>query len=319
MKRLIITETQYKRLISRKLNEEITSTGEKVSDFDIDLGGNIIRRWDDNSKEHVERIQRMLLSLGYELGPYGPNKDGVDGIYGPFTEDAVQEFQEDEMPGQTDQHDGVMGPTTYELLKSKVSNKSEEKGVEVDNMLSMVSPTKEESLTNLSPIVDYLKEKDPMVKTDNGNLTINDLTLVGKDDQGNEEYLSKEASLWFNKMKEDAKKEGVNIEISDAYRPCGRPGDYDRYKKGEIRFTQWAAWEQHNFDSKKAAKPNPPTAEEWNKKGGFCTSNHGLGNAVDVNGPKAQKWVKKNGKKYGFHKYSEEKWHFDFKEPIVNN
>lgn len=319
MKRIVLTESQYKRLVSQKLNEEITLTGEKISDFDIDLEGNIVRRWSDNNPEHVERIQRMLKSLDYELGPYGPNKDGVDGIYGPFTEDAVKEFQEDEMPGQPDQHDGVMGPITYSLLKSKVDEKSEEEGVEVDTMLSMASMVdgigKDKEDDGIESIDDYLSKKDPMVKGKNGNLSLDDLTYIGKDADGNDEYLTNKAALWFNKMKEDAKKEGVTIEISDAYRPCGKPGDYERYKKEGIRFTQWAAWEQYKFNPKMAAKPNPPTAEEWNEEGGYCTSNHGLGKAVDVNGWKARKWVKKNGEKYGFHKYKAEKWHFDFKDP----
>ena len=73
------------------------------------------------------------------------------------------------------------------------------------------------------------------------------------DVHGRDEYLSKEAAKQFNKMVYDAEKEGINIEITDAYRPCGEPGDYKRHKKG-ARFTQWAAWEQYKYiDPKKAA------------------------------------------------------------------
>ena len=136
MKRIILTESQYKRLVRRPLNEEVSDEGEKVTDFNIELEGNNIRRWNDNNPEHVERIQKMLKSLNYDLGYYGPNGDGVDGIYGPFTEKAVEEFQENEMPNQPEQWDGIIGPITYEILKDAVKELSDEEGVEDDDLLN---------------------------------------------------------------------------------------------------------------------------------------------------------------------------------------
>ena len=127
MKRIILTESQYKRLVRRPLNEEVSDEGEKVTDFNIELEGNNIRRWNDNNPEHVERIQKMLKSLNYDLGYYGPNGDGVDGDYGRFTEKAVKEFQENEMPNQPEQWDGVIGPITYEILKDAVKELSDGK------------------------------------------------------------------------------------------------------------------------------------------------------------------------------------------------
>jgi len=38
-------------------------------------------------------IQASLFVIGYDLGTYGPNKNGVDGHIGPVTEKAIQEFQ----------------------------------------------------------------------------------------------------------------------------------------------------------------------------------------------------------------------------------
>jgi len=38
----------------------------------------------------VERIQKVLVSKGYDLGKYGPDKDGVDGLLGPLTRKAVE-------------------------------------------------------------------------------------------------------------------------------------------------------------------------------------------------------------------------------------
>ncbi len=144
MKRIIITERQYKKLVNKPLNEEITASGEKVTDFDIELEGYIIRRWNDNNPEHVERIQKMLKSLNYDLGYYGENGDGVDGIYGRFTEKAVEEFQENEMPNQPEQWDGIIGPITYEILKDSVKGLADEEGVELVDLFHYMGGGDEE-------------------------------------------------------------------------------------------------------------------------------------------------------------------------------
>jgi len=108
----------------------------------------------------------------------------------------------------------------------------------------------------------------------------------------------------------DAKKEGVIIKLTDAYRVCGQPGDYE---KGI--WTQWAAWVKHKkYRGAVAAKPYPSTAEKWNKNGGgYCTSNHGFGNAIDVPEP-GRSWIRKNSEKYGWYhgEAPGEKWHFTF-------
>lgn len=41
----------------------------------------------------VKELQTQLVALGYNLGNYGPNKDGVDGSFGSATETAIKEFQ----------------------------------------------------------------------------------------------------------------------------------------------------------------------------------------------------------------------------------
>ena len=44
--------------------------------------------------ELVKQLQKMLVTLGYDLGTSGPEKDGVDGSFGKLTETAVNDFQE---------------------------------------------------------------------------------------------------------------------------------------------------------------------------------------------------------------------------------
>lgn len=48
----------------------------------------------------VKRVQQALVDLGkYDLGEFGPAKDGVDGKYGRKTSDAIKQFKVDENLG----------------------------------------------------------------------------------------------------------------------------------------------------------------------------------------------------------------------------
>jgi hypothetical protein len=81
----------------------------------------------------VEQIQRTLLQLGYDLGSYGPNGDGVDGIYraGGKTVKAVLEFQRrfgiDE--------DGVGSVTRTALL---IGRHAREQGMDIYGVLAAI-------------------------------------------------------------------------------------------------------------------------------------------------------------------------------------
>ena len=54
--------------------------------------------------------------------------------------------------------------------------------------------------------------------SNNGRLPSSKLTKIQNDIKGNEEHLSNAAAIQFNKMVVDAKKQGVNITLNDAYR-----------------------------------------------------------------------------------------------------
>lgn len=45
------------------------------------------------SGDDTKKIQQALKFKGYNLGTSGPNKDGVDGFFGPATQRAVRDFQ----------------------------------------------------------------------------------------------------------------------------------------------------------------------------------------------------------------------------------
>ena len=66
----------------------------------------------------------MLSILEYDLGTYGPNKDGIDGKFGPKTEAAVKKFQEDVFK-DSKEWDGVVGPKTYDKLIEKIKEVSD--------------------------------------------------------------------------------------------------------------------------------------------------------------------------------------------------
>ena len=64
--------------------------------------------------ESVEEFQRILRDLGYDLGKFGPNGDGVDGKFGRMTKEAVKSFQRDH--GLT--ADGIIGINTATALST---------------------------------------------------------------------------------------------------------------------------------------------------------------------------------------------------------
>ena len=59
-----------------------------------------------------------MVTLGYDLGTYGPDKDGVDGAFGKLTETAVNYFQENNLDWEANQLkvDALVGPRTSDAL-----------------------------------------------------------------------------------------------------------------------------------------------------------------------------------------------------------
>ena len=81
----------------------------------------------------VKALQEALLFLGYDLGEGGVYNDGVDGNFGPNTEDAVIQFQLDRGFNATNV-DGIVGEGTHrELTRALAGEKPMIASIEIDN------------------------------------------------------------------------------------------------------------------------------------------------------------------------------------------
>jgi len=95
------------------------------------LGDRVLRR--GMTGPDVEELQSKLVLLGYNLGSYGANNNGIDGKFGPKTEEVVKKFQQD----SGIKVDGLFGPESLKALNN----------TEVERMDSMDT---DNSLDNLA-------------------------------------------------------------------------------------------------------------------------------------------------------------------------
>ncbi|WP_260471969.1 peptidoglycan-binding domain-containing protein [Bacillus salinus] len=87
--------------------KEILSASKPYQEYPLPEG--ILRRGDEGEK--VKQLQRALQRVNF-------NPQGIDGIYGPLTEDAVRRFQS--MYAAL-QNDGIYGPNTRRFLKMELA------------------------------------------------------------------------------------------------------------------------------------------------------------------------------------------------------
>ncbi|MBL8910480.1 MAG: D-alanyl-D-alanine carboxypeptidase family protein [Archangium sp.] len=124
----------------------------------------------------------------------------------------------------------------------------------------------------------------------NGRIPSNALTDVGG---GHRMY--GDAAQAYTRMRDAARRDGVNIRLTDSYRSYAAQVDVAR-RKGIYGVRQ------PNGRLGLAARPG--------------TSNHGLGRAVDVNlqaSPRASAWLRANAARYGFKTIPREPWHWEFR------
>ena len=135
---------------------------------------------------YVKALQEALLVLGYDLGEGGVYNDGIDGNFGPKTEDAVLDFQLDRGFNSANV-DGIVGEGTYkELLRAlsgekpiiAVAKKSQRVDME-QKFGSVILQAREtaKELLNQTPVTTQVKrETRKLANNDEVNLLPPDLT-----------------------------------------------------------------------------------------------------------------------------------------------
>lgn len=86
--------------------------------------------------DDVKQMQKVLKQLGYDLGTFGDNADGIDGNFGKVTQAAVREFQE--ANGLT--VDGIVGPDTLKALEAAAAelNKTADTAEDLDGSINQL-------------------------------------------------------------------------------------------------------------------------------------------------------------------------------------
>ncbi|MDX8362980.1 GH25 family lysozyme [Cytobacillus sp. IB215316] len=99
------------------LFSELGESDDSISKCKYILPKGIIKRGDIS--EDVQKVQEALASV-YFYPDKNAQQHGVDGVFGPNTEDAVRRFQEVYIPKQVD---GIFGPNTRGQLKSLIQSR----------------------------------------------------------------------------------------------------------------------------------------------------------------------------------------------------
>jgi hypothetical protein len=89
-----------------KLQENIQRIKEMMGIISEEESDDILKKEFEQSykfNSEVEKLQKKLTEKGYYIGNFGPNKDGIDGKYGPFTQAAHLAFTQNVSPKEFDQ------------------------------------------------------------------------------------------------------------------------------------------------------------------------------------------------------------------------
>ncbi len=98
------------------VQQDTTNTTE--TEKKVTLGARLLKR--GCTGDDVTELQRILAGLGYDLGTYGPDGNGIDGKYGAATEKAVRKFQSI----QQMKVDGLYGNETHAALMGVLADEN---------------------------------------------------------------------------------------------------------------------------------------------------------------------------------------------------
>lgn len=138
---------------------------------------------------------------------------------------------------------------------------------------------------------------------ENGKLPLSELVEIPGQGKTITMLMHKSAGPSFIAMREAAKKDGITLKYSNAYRP------YDNQVNKWFNSTR-PLGERESF----IAKPNFRGGKKYGTREEVIgtTSNHGYGKAFDISGDNAQQWINMNGDRFGWYwgDAPSEDWHF---------
>lgn len=113
------------------LKEALADLG-KAADISLEGIDRVLKK--GTSGEDVKKAQKALKALGHDLGTFGEQADGVDGVLGGMTESAIKAFQ----AANGLEADGIIGPKTLEALE-KASKKTKTLGKDLYSLIDGVN------------------------------------------------------------------------------------------------------------------------------------------------------------------------------------
>lgn len=229
-----------------------------------------------SSGSHVRQLQQRLRTAGFNPG-------GVDGKFGARTDAAVRAFQR----ANQLQVDGKAGTRTMQALQRDSFDASPARRTATNSSAATTTRQTGNTRTAAQSTSSRAAEQVPYR---NGRIPSNALTSVG-----NGHRMYGDAARAYTQMRDAARRDGVNIRLTDSYRSYAAQVDVAR-RKGIYGVRQ------PNGRLGLAARPG--------------TSNHGLGRAVDVNleaSPGASRWLQQNASRFGFRTIPREPWHWEFR------
>ena len=118
--------------IPAKILKEVLDGLGKSAGISLDGIDRILKK--GSTGEDVKKAQKALKELGYDLGTFGKNADGIDGIIGKVTESAIKAFQAEHKLEVT----GIIDEKTLEALE-KASNTTKTLGEDIYSLIDGVN------------------------------------------------------------------------------------------------------------------------------------------------------------------------------------